>query len=275
MLLTIGGGFFLACCLIWVAISSRHPESTENAAGVPVSIVAPVQDLFSTSLRTLKGVWRHYFLLVSAAKDNDHLKHALRQAEADRNQCVEVALTNERLREFLAFKKSTAPQAVAAQVIGKDPSRWFKTVIIDKGEQDGVLKGMPVVVPEGIVGQVVTATSRYAKVLLMIDRNSAVDVLVQRTRARGLIKGKATDRCALEYVLRKHDVAVGDAVIASGLDRVYPKGLVVGSVSSVVRRNAGIFQEVEVTPAVDFEKLEEVLVVLKKDDVGNGTMDRF
>lgn len=266
MLLTIGGVFFLLCCLIWIGLSSRHPESTEDASGVPVSIIAPFQNVFTTSLRSVKGVWHHYFALVSTARENDQLRRALHEAVAESRRCEEVALTNKRLETFLTFKKQTAPHAVAAQVIGQDPSRWFKTIVVDKGASDGVAKGMPVVVPEGVVGQVVMTTAQYSKVLLMIDRNSAVDALVQRTRARGLIKGKTGGRCSLQYALRKHDIAVGDAVISSGLDRVYPKGLLIGYVTSVVRRNAGIFQEVDVTPAVEFEKLEEVLVVLKKDD---------
>jgi rod shape-determining protein MreC len=155
-----------------------------------------------------------------------------------------------------------ANRVCAAEVIGKDPSPWFKTIIIDKGKDDGVGKGMAVVIPEGIAGQIMDVSSRYSKVLLIIDPNSAVDVMVQRTRARGIIKGGPAGRCHIKYVLRKQDVSVGDQIISSGLDGVFPKGLAVGHVSGVIKRNSGIFQEVTVTPHIDFEKLEEVLVVL-------------
>ena len=120
---------------------------------------------------------------------------------------------------------------------------------------------MPVVVPEGVVGQVVDVSVGYSKVLLLIDPNSAIDALCQRTRARGIIKGGSNKKCAFEYVLRKNDVRVGDVILSSGLDGVYPKGIRIGRVSSVVKRNSGIFQTVEVEPYVNFDKLEEVLVV--------------
>jgi rod shape-determining protein MreC len=116
--------------------------------------------------------------------------------------------------------------------------------------------------PQGIVGQVIEVSKHYSKVMLIIDRNSAVDALVQRTRARGVIKGESTDLCRLDYVLRKNDVRIGDTVLSSGLDGVYPKGLLVGQVSEVIQHDADIFHDVIVTPFVDFEKLEEVLVVL-------------
>jgi rod shape-determining protein MreC len=106
------------------------------------------------------------------------------------------------------------------------------------------------------------AAGTYSKVLLIIDQNNAVDALVQRSRARGLVTGAAAGQCIFKYVLLKNDVKIGDTLISSGLDGVFPKGLRVGLVSNVIRSNAGIFQEVRVTPFVDFEKLEEVLVVL-------------
>lgn len=262
MLFAIGAIFLLVCCLIWITIASRRPMVTEGPGSVPISIVAPFQKIVTSMVESVKDVWRHYFSLVSAAKENDRLRAELNRAIERNNACVETEFSNQRLRAFLDFKKNTETRVVAAEVIAKDPSRWYKTIIIGKGEMDGVVKGLPAVVPQGVVGQIVMTTANYAKVLLIVDRNSAVDALVQRTRARGIIQGKSEDRCAFQYVLRKHDVKVGDVVISSGLDAVYPKGLRIGRVSSVVRRNAGIFQDVEVTPYVDFEKLEEVLVVL-------------
>jgi len=109
---------------------------------------------------------------------------------------------------------------------------------------------------------VVDVSSRYSKVMLIIDRNSSVDALVQRTRARGIIKGEASGHCLFKYVLRKDDVRAGDKIVASGLDGVFPKGLPVGDVKEVIRRTSGVFQEVRVVPYIDFEKLEEVLVIL-------------
>jgi rod shape-determining protein MreC len=110
---------------------------------------------------------------------------------------------------------------------------------------------------------VIEVSKHYSKVMLITDRNSAVDALVQRTRARGVIKGESTDRCRLDYVLRKNDVRIGDTIVSSGLDGVYPKGLRIGQVSEVIEHDGDIFHEIIITPFVDFEKLEEVLVVLE------------
>ena len=121
---------------------------------------------------------------------------------------------------------------------------------------------MPVVIPEGIAGLVTDVARNYAKILLVIDQNNAVDALIQRTRARGIIKGEPSGRLMLQYVLRKHEIQVGDVVISSGLDGVFPKGIRIGFVREVNKPDSGIFQQLAVTPYADFEKLEEVLVVL-------------
>jgi rod shape-determining protein MreC len=196
------------------------------------------------------------------------LAHAIEK----NNQCDELALSNQRLRNLLTFRKVVTEPVLAAEVIGKDPSPWFKTIIIDKGRSEGVEKGLPVLVPEGIAGQVTEVSNHYSKVLLIIDRNSAVDAMVQRTRARGVIKGEPSGQCLFKYVLRKRNVAIGDVVVSSGLDGVFPKGLRVGYVSGFIKRSAGIFQDVTVTPYVDFEKIEEVFVVLSSS--GNEFMSR-
>lgn len=229
---------------------------------VAIFFVAPMQEAVADSIRFARGIWGHYFYLVSVAKENDNLKKKLSLIVEKNIQHNEIELSNQRLRNLLNFKETTTSQILAAEVISVDPSSWFKAVIIDKGSLDGVERGLPVVIRQGIAGQVVNVSSRYSKVMLIIDRNSSVDALVQRTRARGIIKGEATGECLFKYVLRKNDVRVGDKIVASGLDGVFPKGLPVGDVKEVVRRNSGVFQEVRVVPYIDFEKLEEVLVIL-------------
>ena len=224
--------------------------------------IAPFQKPVTQFVQFLKKIWGHYFFLVSVVKENDNLKKTISHTIDKNNKYREIEISNFRLRNLLNFRKTITSQVIVAEVIGQDPSPWFKTIIIDKGKSDGVEKGLPVVVPEGIAGQVIDVSCNYSKVLLIIDRNSAVDALVQRTRDRGLIKGQSDGRCLSKYVLRKHDIKVGDTVVSSGLDGVFPKGLRVGYVSKIVKPDSGIFQEVTVTPYIDFEKLEEVLVVL-------------
>ncbi len=245
-----------------LSITSRYPS--HEYGRLSLFIIAPFQDAVSNSFNFLKNIWNNYFRLVAAAEENRSLKKALSAAEARNNFCYEAELSNIRLRHLFDFKKNLTDEVVAAEVIGKDPSAWFQTIIIDKGSADGILKGLPVVASEGIVGQVTDAAVHYSKVLLITDGNSAVDALVQRTRARGLVQGYRSGLCALKYVLRKDDVTSQDIIVTSGLDGVFPKGLRIGYVSKVIRRNSGIFQEVDVTPYTDFEKIEEVLVILNK-----------
>ncbi|MCP3955965.1 MAG: rod shape-determining protein MreC [Desulfobacterales bacterium] len=252
----------IAVNIIILSVSSRTREPEYGLGRLAIYFVSPFQKAVTHTVRFVEGIWEHYFFLVSVARENDQLRRQLDEALERGHRYTEVELTNQRLYSLLNFQKSISREVLPAAVIGKDPSTWFKTVIIDKGIRDGVEKGLPVVVPAGIVGQVMEVAGNYAKVLLVIDQNNAVDALVQRSRARGLVTGAAAGRCVIKYVLLKNDVRIGDILISSGLDGVFPKGLRVGLVSDVIRSDAGIFQEVRVTPYVDFEKLEEVLVVL-------------
>lgn len=260
MLVIVGVIVLITANLVVLYVAStRYPS--HGLGRIALFFVAPFQEAVTDSIRFSRGVWENYFSLVSTAKENTRLKEDLKQAVARNSQWREIELSNIRLRKLLAFKSTLLSRSLAAEVVGKDPSSWYQAIIINKGSEDGVQRGMPVVVPEGIAGQVTDTSSRYSKVMLIIDRNSAVDALVQRTRARGLIKGDSSGRCVFNYVLRKDEVTVGDKIVASGLDGVFPKGFHIGDVTGVVRRVAGIFQEVTVTPYIDFEKLEEVLVI--------------
>jgi rod shape-determining protein MreC len=258
----VGFIVLIAVNIIGLSVTSRR-STTFGIERIAISAIAPFQELVTRSLRFTRDIWRQYFYLVTVAKENQVLMVQLSQAVKNKNQWHETELANTRLRNLIDFQKNISERVVAAEVIGKDPSAWFKTVIIDKGEADGLSRGLPVVISQGIVGQVIEVSNHYSKVMLMVDSNSAVDSLVQRTRARGVIKGESTDQCRLDYVLRKNDVRVGDTIVSSGLDGVYPKGLRIGFVARVVEHDADIFHEVIISPFVDFEKLEEVLVVLE------------
>ncbi|RZB37033.1 MAG: rod shape-determining protein MreC [Desulfobacteraceae bacterium Eth-SRB2] len=261
MVMIIGVIVLIAVNIILLSVSNRYYQSY-GPGRIAISLMAPFQEAVSRSIRFVKDIWVHYFFLVETAKENDIYKKALSYEVEKDNLHKELKLSNNRLRSLLNFQKTITDKVISAEVIGKDSSPWFNTIMIDKGKDDGVKKGAAVVIPEGIVGQVAEVSTNYSKVLLIIDHNSAVDALVQRTRARGIIKGSSSDRCLFKYVLRKKGVSVGDTVVSSGLDGVFLKGLPVGHVSGVIKPFSGIFQEVSVTPYVDFEKLEEVLVVL-------------
>jgi len=262
MLATAGIFAFVVINIILLFISARYVGSSSASRHLGMGIVSPLQKAVTVSIRSIRSMWSHYFFLISAEKENAMLKKKLAMTIYDVNQCKETELSNERFRKLLGFKNASGLQSIPAEVIAKDPSQWYKMLVIDKGVFEGVTKGLPVIVPEGIVGQVVDASDHHAKVLLIIDSNSAVDALVQETRAIGIVKGDSENRCLLNYVSRKETVNIGDSVVSSGLDGVFAKGFLIGNVTDIILNKSGIFQEIEVSPFVDFDKIEEVMVVL-------------
>ena len=152
-------------------------------------------------------------------------------------------------------------QVQAAQIIGRDPLPWFGTVIINKGDADGVHKNMAVLSPFGVVGQTIATSAHSARVLLITDHNSGVDAVVQRSRARGIIEGALDGRCVMKYLKRGEDVEVDDRVVTSGLDGIFPKGIIVGTITHVTRGNRGLLQVADVKASVPLDRIEEVLVV--------------
>jgi len=260
MVLIAGVVALAAATIIALSYGSRRP--LPGTGGIGLAVVGPLQKVMTQSLRTGRDIWRNYFALVNVSRQNTYLVQALRDTVERSTHYGEIELANQRLRNLLNFQKKIQRQVLAAEVIAKDPSPWFKSVVIDKGRDHGLRRGLPVVVAEGVVGQVVDVSGGYAKVLLVIDHNHAVDGIVQRTRARGIVKGDPTGQCIFDFLLRKYDIQVGDMIVTSGLDGVFPKGLPVGRVSALIPEGTGIFQQVYAAPFVDFETLEEVLVLL-------------
>jgi rod shape-determining protein MreC len=193
--------------------------------------------------------------------ENERLRNRIQQLEAERNKLLETEATNRRLQQLLDFRAQLPPGSVTATIIANSASTWFQSCLLDKGSSDGVGKGMAAVTPLGVVGQVISTAARSAKVLLITDPNSGVDVLVQRTRARGIVSGSLEQKTVMKYVKRSEDIQVGDRLITTGLDGVFPKGLMVGTVTKVTKQNLGLFQYIELTPAVFLSQTEEVLVV--------------
>jgi rod shape-determining protein MreC len=214
-----------------------------------------------------KSFWEDYVALWGVREENEKLRQELAKCKAVNNEFREAVATNVRLTKLLELKESLPPPVITTQIVGRDPSLWFKTVIVDRGSADGVKKGMPVVTVEGIVGQIMNTSPHYAKVLLAIDPNSAIDVLVQPSRVQGIIKGRGTGDFDLHYVLKNCAVQIGDPITTSGLGGVFPKGLPVGKVSRAIKNRRGMFQKIEIEPAVDFNQLEYLLIIMKENSL--------
>lgn len=177
---------------------------------------------------------------------------------------------NERLKNLLDLKQKNSSKAIAARVMAFDPRAEFKSIRIDKGSRQGIASDMPVVAPGGLVGKVGPVFKDEALVLLIVDPASFVDCLVNRSRVRGLLVGDGTIPntdfkpgflTRLEYLKKESDIQAGDSLITSGLDRLYPKGILVGEIQTVEKDPLGLFQKAKVVTSVDFSGLEEVLVL--------------
>lgn len=237
-------------------------ESDYGLAGrFVVETVSPLQQGMGLIGRSIAGVWDGYVNLVGVKRDNVRLQEQVRRLQAELVATQEDRLANERLRRLLEFKEASGLPLLSARVVSRSATPWFRTVLVDRGSSDGVGRGMAVVAPGGIVGRVISASGGHAKVLLANDRNSAIDSLVQRSRARGIFVGAGGGMCDLKYVPRGEEVRAGDLVVSSGLGSVFPKGLPLGVVEEVASERPAVFQAVHVRPTVDFDSLEEVMVV--------------
>ena len=202
VLMIVGVIAIFAISLTLLTVPNRPYDCSAGSGNIAIGLVAPFQKATTWVVQSLKDIWRNYFNLISVAKENRELKISLGQTIEKNRRLAEIVLANDRLRALLHFKERSTFHVIAAEVVGRDPSPWFKTVMIDKGKMDGVQKAMPVVLADGIVGQVVDVSDHYAKVLLVVDQNSAVDALVQRSRARGVIKGVMGGECVFQNALR-------------------------------------------------------------------------
>ncbi len=256
-------GFLLIAILILIVSMAGRKEFTAiHKFGLEV--IGPFQTGISKVSNYAGSFKNRYMDLLDVREENEQLRQQLLQYKSANIEYREALATNVRLKKLLELKESLPPPTLTAEIIGKDPSLWFRTLTINRGTSDGVQKGMPVVTVEGVVGQVLTSSPNYSKVLLATDPNSAVDVITQRTRVHGIVKGLGRDAFGLNYVLKSAIVEKGDFVLTSGLGGVFPKGLMVGTILEITNSRRGMFQKIEIEPAVDFSQLEHLIIIMKK-----------
>lgn len=257
--LVIAATLFLVIALL--SLSLRQSPFLKKVEGMMIAVTAPPLEGLHYLGRSLKGIWGGYFHLVAVQKENAALRSHLEEYRQKEVRYQEALQSLTRLEALLDLKKQVALPVTGARVIAYDPSLWSRCALLDHGLDHGVKRGLPVLAAGGIVGRIVETYPHYSKVMLIVDRNSGADAMVQRTRVRGVLQGKGGNRCSLDYVPKSADVQPGDLVLASGLGGVFPKSLVFGKVNEANKKTPGVFQEIEVTPAVDLSALEEVAVV--------------
>ena len=207
---------------------------------------------------------RDYVMLRQVHNENESLREEITSLEQKLIDYQEAYVENLRLRRLLDFRSTIQTETVAAQVVLHDLTGWFQTLMIDKGFREGIAPDMAVVNDEGVVGRVLDVSDRYARVLLITDAGSSIDAIIQRNRVRGIVGGKDANTCVLKYVRGNLDVQVGDLVVSSGKDGVFPKGLRLGTVQGVYKDPLDLFQRIDIKPVVRLSALEELLII-KRD----------
>jgi rod shape-determining protein MreC len=224
-----------------------------------------VFDPFERALRTVtdagSSAWNTYRDLWGAHEQNRELRVQLVAASSRLQQLSEAAQEAQRLREILAFKNRLPLETVAAEVIASSPGESSKSIYIDKGKDFALTPDLAVMTPAGIVGKTLQVFPHTAQVLLITDPSSGAAAVFEHSRVQGILKGASLNACQVEYVMNEAPVALGERILTSGLDQIYPKGFILGRVVETAEGN--IYKKVRVKPEVSLDRLEMVLVVLK------------
>jgi rod shape-determining protein MreC len=260
--------FLILMTIVSMVIDRRAPA--DGSAELPwwqaavLDIAAPVERVVSAPIDGVRQFFEEYVDLLGVRADNRRLQRRIAEIESENLQFREALVASGHLARVASMRDEIEIPMLPAEVVGLDVAPWFHSVLVDRGTQHGVESGYPVITHEGVVG-VVTATSRHAaKTMLLLDRQSSVDAVVQRSRARGVLRGIGRDQLEFEFVVRGADVVVGDEVVTSGLGGTYPKGLRLGRVAELRDAGGRLTRIAVVEPAVDLGQLEQVFVMLRR-----------
>ncbi len=268
---------FILLSLAILIISLKRSESNGNAnvyhVGKSPSDVVFLSPVFSypqkmvtrafSGIENFAGLFRRKGELIT---ENRLLKESLIKLTGELQELKEYESENRQLRKLLQFRereplRETIESAVGAEVIGRDPSNWYQTVLIDKGINDGIKLNAPVLTHQGLVGRIKKTGSASSVAMLILDGNSSISALIQRTREQGIVRGGFENVCRMEYLSGRVEVKYGDIVLTCGLGGIYPKDIIVGKVIGIEKTHSGLLQSAVILPAVEFSRLENVLVV--------------
>lgn len=261
----------LAIALAALALAMMLVDRREAGSGEPpwwsawlLDVAVPVQKVIAAPFSVARVAWIDYIALVGVRQQNDELRAQIAKLEEESLQLREALLAGGRLERIAEMRESYEMPMLPAELVGSDASPWFRSVLLDRGSSRGVLSGMPVISERGLVGLVRATSATAAKAMLILDRQSAIDGAVERSRTRGSVRGDGGAKLLFEFVARDYDVEVGDVILSSGLDGVYPKGLRVGRVAELPEAQPGLMARAVLEPAVDFDRLEQVFVLLRR-----------
>jgi len=260
----------LAVPFFFLRANIANPKELNVLDRTIISISTPFQYMASASARAISSLVSDYFYLVDVKADNRRFAYENSRLRARVRQLEQAEVDNRRLTKLLAMRDSIAADVVSAHVVSKEPTEFFRVarVTLDRSARS-IRPNMPVISLDGVVGTVYRVAGDTIDVLLAVDAGSGIDVVVERTGARGFVRGTGDANrysCRVEYVQRTDEVDVGDLLLTSGVGKRFPKGIPVARVTNVVKRDFGIYQSVEATPAVDLSRVEDVLIVTSPED---------
>jgi rod shape-determining protein MreC len=256
-------------------VQVKRSTDTENTRLIrvwAVDVITPFERVLIWAQDSTGNLWHNYVYLRGVRAENRQLKDQIEQLRLEQVRLNEDAVQAHRLQALLAFKEQYISKTVAAQVIGSSGSDSSRMVYIDRGENGGLKRDMAVITADGIVGKVLQVFPSVSQVLLINDQTSGVGTILEKSRLQGFLKGTATGEVVLEGVMSDEQVAPGERVLTSGGDQIFPKGLPVGTVTNV-GPGKDLFLNIQIKPAVNLGKLEEVLVVVERQERQAQTAD--
>jgi rod shape-determining protein MreC len=246
-----------------MAINMQRKSAEELWFTKPFTFMGGVaQRAFAGFSSGVRGTTAMYLDLIGVKRENQALKTKLAEQNALLGTMTELKMENERLGQLLGFKQNSKMDLLAARVIARDMMPDHNTLTVDRGTNHGIQKNMAVITIGGVVGYTMRVENNTSLILLLTDTYAVVDAVVQRSRARGLVEGTGAATARLNYLKRSDDLKIGDLVVTSGLDNIFPKGFPIGSITAIDKSRYGMTQEVEMKPTVEPMNLEEIFIVL-------------
>ncbi len=245
-----------------ISINMEQKRSTTVWFAQPLSFTAEIfQSLFSNLSLGVRGTVSEYFNLLRIKSENTELKNKMGELSTRLKLFEENQIELERLKNLIDFQKNTQMQLIPAQVIGRDLLPDHKTITINKGTHHGLKNMQAVLTVSGAVGYVFRPEKFTSHIMLMTDRYSVVDALIQKTRSHGIVEGQGENNGILQYVDRTDDVKAGDLIVTGGLDNIFPKGFPLGVVTEVARKTKSASLIIQIRPVIESDKIEEVFIV--------------
>jgi rod shape-determining protein MreC len=249
--------------VVLMSTNARHPDSEQSFLRVwLVTVFAPIVHAGNSVLSSIKGTASSYIDVRHAREENLELRERVDELTAERDKALDRAAQLDSIRAQLALPARPPYRELAANVVSRDATLWFRRLTIDRGTLDDVKRDMPVSAAGGIVGRIISVGPNFAMVQVITDKHAGVGGMLQNSRAMGEVRGIDNDRCELKNISSSENVEVGESVVTTGLDRIYPKGLLIGTVERVEADPNAPWHKIIVKPAAPVDRVEHLLVLL-------------